>query len=333
MSEPVTLDQVARAAGVSRSTASRVINGGVASAQSVEAVNEAIAELGFVPNRAARTLARQRTDQVAIVTPESPAAIFVDPFIAKAIDAISHRLWKAGLQPQLALTDPADPISTTKRFLHHSNVDGIMVVHFILNQHLEELLRELELPIAFVGRPPKGVDAPYVDADNDNGGYVATKHLLDQGRRRVACLAGSSTRLAALDRRAGYLRAHREAGLRPGPYLELGFQAAAAGHAAAELLRSDPAVDGVFAQSDTLAAAALQAAAAAGRRVPEDLAVVGYDDSPTATRVVPHLTTVAQPITQLALAGADLMVNRLRDGEWGTWPRVFPTTLVIRDSA
>ncbi|MDR1635223.1 MAG: LacI family transcriptional regulator [Bifidobacteriaceae bacterium] len=334
MTEPVTLDQVARAAGVSRSTASRVINGGVASAQSIESVNQAVADLGFVPNRAAQTLARQRTDQVAIVTPESPAAMFVDPFIAIAIDAISHRLWRAGLQPQLALTDPADPIATTRRFLHHSNVDGIIVVHFIRDPQLEELLTELELPLVFVGRPPDSTrDFPYVDADNVHGGYIATKHLLDQGRRRVACMGGALVRIAAVDRRAGWLRAHREAGLEPGPYVELDFQAAGATAAAAELLRADPAVDAVFAQSDTLAVATLHAAAAQGRRVPEDLAVVGFDDSAAATRVSPRLTTVAQPIALLSSAGADLMVERLRTGRWGSWPRVFPTELVVRDSA
>ncbi|MDR2377805.1 MAG: LacI family transcriptional regulator [Bifidobacteriaceae bacterium] len=333
MTEPVTLDQVARAAGVSRSTASRAINGGVASKQAIAAVARAVAELGFVPNRAARTLARQRTDQVAIVAPESPTAIFVDPFIGVVIAAVAHCLWQAGLQPQLALADPADPVASTKRFLHHSNVDGILVVHFHHDSCLEALLGELDLPIAFLGRPPAGVAAPYVDADNVQGGYVATKHLLDQGRRHVASISGSLTRSAAVDRRAGYLRAHREAGVEPGPAIELDFQFGAPGAAAARLLAGDPNIDAIFAQSDSLAAGALQAAAAAGRRVPEDIAVVGYDDSATAVQVFPNLTTVAQPVAALGSAAAGLIADRLRHGRWGEWPRLFPTELVIRQSA
>jgi DNA-binding LacI/PurR family transcriptional regulator len=333
MSDFVTLDQVAKAAGVSRTTASRVINGGVASQQSVQAVNQAIEQLGFVPNRAARTLARQRTDQVAIITPESPALIFLDPFIAVITTTVSRCLWQAGLQPLLALADPDDPECTTKRFLHHSNVDGVIVAHFHRDEHLEAMLRELAAPIVFIGRPPESVTAPYTDADNVHGGYIATKYLLDQGRRRIACLSGALNRSSAVDRKAGYRLAHSEAGIPPGPCVELDFRAGAPVTAVTSLLAEFPKIDAIFAQSDFLASGALQALALAGRSVPDDVAVVGYDDSVTATQVVPALTTVAQPASRLGATAAELIAGRLRTGAWGEWPQIFPTELVIRESA
>ncbi|MDR1186533.1 MAG: LacI family transcriptional regulator [Bifidobacteriaceae bacterium] len=333
MSDPVTLDQVAKAAGVSRTTASRVINGGTASQRSIQAVNRAIDQLGFVPNRAARTLARQRTDQIAIITPESPELIFLDPFIAVITATVSRRLWQAGLQPLLALSDPDDPVCTTKHFLHHSNVDGIIVAQFHRDDHLEALLQELDLPMVFIGRPPDSVPAPYADADNIHGGHAAAKHLLDQGRRHIACLSGALNRSSAVDRKVGFLRAHEEAGVEPGPCVELDFHSGAPAIAVARLLEQSPQIDAIFAQSDFLASGALQALAVAGRSVPDDVAVVGYDDSVTATQVVPNLTTVAQPVAQLGAAAAELMVERLRTGGWGPWPRVFPTELVIRQSA
>ncbi|MDR3107222.1 MAG: LacI family transcriptional regulator, partial [Bifidobacteriaceae bacterium] len=228
MNEPVTLDQVAKVAGVSRSTASRVINGGVASPGSVQAVNQAVKKLGFVPNRAARTLARQRTDQVAIITPESPARIFVDPFLAVVSATASHCLWQAGLQPLLALMDPEDPITTAKQFLRRGSVDGIIITHFREGEQMERLLAELDPPVVFIGRSPEGGAAPYVDVDNVRSGYVATKYLLNAGRRHIACVGGPLAISSAVDRRAGFLDAHREAAVQPGPYVELDFHTDAA---------------------------------------------------------------------------------------------------------
>jgi DNA-binding LacI/PurR family transcriptional regulator len=333
MDEPVTLEQVAQAAGVSRSTASRVINGGIASPQSARAVNRAVKKLGFVPNRAARTLARQRTDAVALVTPESPALLFLDPFIAAVTSTLASCLWRAGLQPLLALMDPDDPVATTKLFLHRGNVDGIIVTHFQHNEQIEALLAASQLPAVFIGRPPSGTDAPYVDADNVHGGYIAAKHLLDRGRRHIACLGGPLSLSSAADRRSGFLQAHAEAGVTPGPYIELPFRGGAPAAAAAQLLADYPEVDAIVAQSDALAAGAVQALASAGRAMPDEVAVVGYDDSATTTPAVPALTTVTQPIGQLAAGAAKLIIDRLKTGEWGETPPLFPTQLVIRQSA
>jgi DNA-binding LacI/PurR family transcriptional regulator len=332
--DPVTLEQVAKAAGVSRATASRVINDGVASKESVKAVNRAIKRLGYVPNRAARTLARHRTDAVALVTPESPSFVFLDPFLAVVISTVSQRLWRAGLQPLLVLMDPDDPMATTKRFLHRSNVDGMIVTHYHHDEQIAALLGTMDLPAVFIGRPPVETAFPYVDADNVHGGYVATKHLLDQGRHKIACLGGPLTMSPAIDRRAGFNLAHSEAGVEPGPYVELpSFHPADAVQVARRLIEDYPEADAIMAQSDTLGAAAINALVAVGRTVPDDVAVVGYDDSVIATQIVPNLTTVAQPVAQLGEHAADLMIGRLETGVWADSPRILPIELIVRQSA
>ncbi|MDR1078965.1 MAG: LacI family transcriptional regulator [Propionibacteriaceae bacterium] len=328
-----TLDEVARSAGVSRSTASRALSGGVASAAAVAAVRRATERLGFVPNRAARGLARQRTDAVALVIPETPSFIFYDPFLAIVTSTVSAACWKAGLQPMMVLMDPADPVHTIERFLHAGNVDGMIVTSFHHHPGMEDPLTTATLPAVFIGRPPPGSAFPYVDVANRAGARHATEHLLGLGRRHIACLSGSFDMAAAVDRRDGFWEAHRAAGVEPGPCLEGSFTARSGLALARRLLDEYPEVDAIFAQSDALAAGAIQVLTAAGRLVPDDLAVVGFDDFPTATEVFPNLTTVAQPVTELAQAAADLMIGQLKTGQWGDWPQILPTRLVVRQSA
>jgi DNA-binding LacI/PurR family transcriptional regulator len=327
------LDEVARAAGVSRSTASRALTGGVASAATAQAVRRAAQELGFVPNRAARGLARNCTDAIALVIPETPSFIFYDPFLAIVTSTVSAACWKAGLQPMMVLMDPDDPVHTIERFLHSGNVDGAIVASFHHSLQLEQLLTAAALPTVFIGRPPAGGDFPYVDVDNRAGARSATEHLLGLGRRRIACLGGALDMTAAVDRRAGFLEAHRQAGVEPGPYLEGSFTARSGLESVGRLLRMDPRPDAIFAQSDALAAGAIQGLTAAGLTAPDDLAVVGFDDFATATEIFPNLTTVAQPVVELAQAAADLMVGHLKTGQWGAWPQILPTRLVVRQSA
>jgi DNA-binding LacI/PurR family transcriptional regulator len=185
----------------------------------------------------------------------------------------------------------------------------------------------------FVGRPPVGDTCPYVDVDNRHAGAMATKHLLDSGRRRLACLAGPLSLASAFDRRQGFLDALADAGLPPGPCVETVYQTESGRRAAERLLAVEPHVDGLFAMSDALAVGAIQALNAAGRRVPQDVAVVGFDNSTLAVSATPPLTTVSQPVAQVAAAAAKLLAGRMSEGEWGPHPVVLPTELVVRESA
>ncbi|MDR3069947.1 MAG: LacI family transcriptional regulator [Propionibacteriaceae bacterium] len=331
--ELATLDEVALAAGVARSTASRALNGGVASPATVKAVAEAAKKLGFVPNRAARTLAKQRTEAIALVIPESPSFIFYDPFLAVVTSACSTAFWKSGLQPMLVLLDPENPVSTISRFLHAGNVDGMVVTSFHKNEEVEALLAGSGIPAVFIGRPPGETDFPYVDVDNRAGGYRATEYLLRQGRRHIACFGGFLNMTPSIDRREGFLQAHRDAGVEPGPYFEGPFSTGVGIESATKMLREYPETDAIFAQSDALAAGAIQALRAAEVLVPDDIAIVGYDNFATATEVFPNLTTIAQPAHELADCAAELMIGRLKDGYWAEYPRILPAELVVRGSA
>ncbi|MDR1393405.1 MAG: LacI family transcriptional regulator [Bifidobacteriaceae bacterium] len=329
----VTLNQVARTAGVSLATASRALNGGIASPRAIAAVNRAVAQLGFVPNRAARTLARQKTDAIALVIPEDPAFLFYDPFLTRATHAIAAEFWRANLQPLLLLMDPAEPLTNVAHFLHSGNVDGLVVASFHDNPAMEHKLEETGLPVVFVGRAPSGENFPWVDVDGVQGGYLATKHMLEHGRRHIAMVGGPASMNATADRQAGFLKAHQEAGVEPGPALTEVFDQAWGARAATLLVERYPALDGVFAQSDPIAAGLLQGLRQAGRRVPDDVAVVGFDDFETATSVFPHLTTVRNPVAELSRAAAALLIGYLEQGKWSDWPVILPAELVIRQSA
>jgi DNA-binding LacI/PurR family transcriptional regulator len=330
---PVTLDEVARLAGVARSTASRALNGGVASRAAIEAVNEAVRRLSFVPNQAARTLARSRTDAVALVIPADFSRIFFDPVLALVISRLSVDFWREGLQPLLVLMDPKDLIAKLGSFLNAGNVDGMVVTSFHSNPEVEELISASSLPTVFIGRPPSPYSLPYVDIDNVKGGYTATKYLLDKGHRHIACAAGPAGVPSVEDRRLGYLQALTEAGVEPGPFLYGRFEADFGIGAAAGILDGDPRVDAIFAQSDAIAAGVLQGLDAAGLSVPNDVAVVGFDNTTTATSVLPKLTTIAQPVAEMASEAASMLIGYLKYNEWGDSPRILPTELIVRDSA
>lgn len=330
---PVTLDEVARLAGVARSTASRALNGGVASAAAIEAVNEAVRRLSFVPNQAARTLARSRTDSVALVIPEDPSRIFFDPVLALVISRLSVDFWREGLQPLLVLMDPKELIAKLGSFLNAGNVDAMVVTSFHSNPAVEELISASSVPTVLFGRPPTPGSLPYVDIDNVEGGYKAAKYLLDRGYRHIACAAGPAGVPSVEDRRQGFLEACAEADVEPGPYLNGSFETESGIHAVPAILEADPGVDAIFAHSDAIAAGVLQGLNAAGRSIPGDVAVVGFDNTTTATSVFPKLTTVAQPVAEMASEAASMVIDFLKTGQWGETRRILPTELVVRDSA
>jgi DNA-binding LacI/PurR family transcriptional regulator len=197
---------------------------------------------------------------------------------------------------------------------------------------VEGLLANSGLPTVFIGRPPQPDSFPYVDVDNRRGAYLATRHLLRRGRRQIACLGGNLTMTSGIDRRLGWLDAHQEAQVAPGPYLDGAFNTSSGRDSAQRLLGEYPTVDAIVAHSDAIAAGAIQTLRAAGKAIPEDIALTGFDNFATATEVCPNLTTVAQPVPELAHSAADLVIGYLSSGRWPDWPRILPTELIVRDS-
>jgi DNA-binding LacI/PurR family transcriptional regulator len=330
-----TLDQVAERAGVGRGTVSRVINGSPQVSEHTRlAVEAAVAELGYVPNLAARALVTRRTDAVALVISESEERVFSEPFFAGVVRGISARVSAAGRQLVLALA--VAPERPLERYLTAQHVDGVLLVSLHGDDPLPELLRGRGLPVVLGGRPPAGYGGPFVDVDNVGGAQAGVAHLVARGRRRIATISGPQDMGAGQDRLAGYRAALAGAGLAEDPALvaEGDFSEVSGLQAMRRLLAGHPDVDAVFAANDLMAIGALRALRDAGRRVPEDVAVVGFDDSPLSRVTDPPLSTVRQPVEEMGSTMADMLVRFISGADAGIHrSAVLPTELVVRASS
>lgn len=330
-----TLETVAAYAGVSRATVSRVINNSPkVSPEAREAVEVAIDELGYVPNRAARTLVTRRTDSLAMIIPEPDAFFFADPYLTTLVTEVNRALDATELQLVLVMQGQGGAAGPARgrmeRYVTSGHIDGVILVSVHEANPLPGILLGAGVPVVHGGRPAARVAMPYVDVDNVYGARQATEHLLSLGRRRIATIAGPLDMTAGQDRLAGYRQTVEAAGVAPrsarGDFTERsGFEAAQA------LLAADPRLDAVFGASDLMARGALRALRDAGRRVPDDVAVVGFDDLGVAERTDPPLSSVRQPIEQVARDLVRLLLARV-DGE-AVQSLTLPTTLTRRASA
>jgi DNA-binding LacI/PurR family transcriptional regulator len=330
-----TLDQVAERAGVGRGTVSRVINGSPqVSEHTRRAVEAAVAELGYVPNLAARALVTRRTDAVALVISESEERVFSEPFFAGVVRGISAGVSAAGRQLVLALA--AGEERPLERYLTPQHVDGVLLVSLHGDDPLPELLRTRGLPVVLGGRPPCGYAGAYIDVDNVGGAKAGVAHLVARGRKRIATISGPRDMGAGQDRLAGYRAALAAACLEedPGLVVEGDFSEVSGLQAMRSLLAGHPDLDAVFAANDLMAIGALRALRDAGRRVPEDVAVVGFDDSPLSRVTDPPLSTVRQPVEEMGREMAEMLL-RLISGADGDIHQsaVLPTELVVRASS
>ncbi len=328
-----TIEEVAAAAGVSRSTVSRVVNGSSrVSPEAVQAVQAAIAELDYVPNRAARSLASRQTHAIALVVPEDTTRFFGDPFFAAIASGISARLSQSDyiLNLLIASDDPGNKMTS---FVRDGGVDGAIIVsHHTSDTFIDQIASSV--PVVFGGRPMQPRPTHYiVDTDNVEGGRRATEHLIGIGRRRIATIAGPENMTAGIDRRDGYRQALAAAGLASAGEYDGGFAEAAAVEAAQRMLgAASDLPDALFVASDLMARGVLSVLRGAGVRVPEDIAIVGFDDSHVATSVDPPLTTIRQPMFAQGQKMADVLLDILagREPEHVT---ILPSELVVRASA
>ncbi|MEV4658024.1 LacI family DNA-binding transcriptional regulator [Micromonospora sp. NPDC049301] len=328
-----TLEAVAARAGVSRATVSRVVNGSTTVAQPIrEAVNRAVAELGYVPNLAARSLVTQRTDSIALVMPEAATRVFSDDQVFPGIiRGVSQELEAADKQLVLMLAGSPAGHHRVERFTTGRHVDGVLFASLHGADPLPGTLARLGIPVVCSGRPLGDVPVPYVDVDHVGGVTAAVRHLIDSGRRRIATIAGPQDMVAGIERLTGYRTTMADAGM---PELvAIGDFTRESGAAAMHrLLTEHPDLDAVFAASDLMAHAALRTLREAGRRVPEDVAVVGFDDIETAAYTEPPLTTVRQPIVEIGRRMTRQLL-RLAAGETIEPAVMLPTELILRDSA
>jgi DNA-binding LacI/PurR family transcriptional regulator len=330
-----TMGEVARAAGVSQSTVSRVVNGNPRVGPEVRRkVEREIRRLGFVPNMAARTLVTRRSDSVGVVIPEPASRIFGDPFFAQVLRGIGVALNARRQRLVLLIAEDRDQERGLAPYLMAGHVDGIIMYSLHGDDPLPEELSRRGIPVVIGGLPPRGTHVSYVDVDNAGGASAATAHLMALGRRLVATIAGPQDMIAGIDRLAGYREALRAA-RRPldDSLVAVGdFTRESGIRGIDELLSRCPDIDGVFVASDLMASGALEALREAGRRVPRDVSVTGFDDSPIALMTDPSLTTVRQSPEVMGRELVELLFGRIEARDPVIRKVVLATELIVRGS-
>ncbi|GAB6901714.1 LacI family DNA-binding transcriptional regulator [Kineosporia succinea] len=324
---------MAERAGVGRGTASRVINGSVQVSETARnAVLQAVQDLGYVPNRAARSLVTQLTDVVALVVSESEDRLFGEPFFAQVVRGVTSAMADTPRQLLLTMTHREADRGRLNDYLSRQHVDGVLLLSLHDDDPLPAQLTARGVPAVLGGRPHSEVTLPFVDMDNEGGAALAIEHLIGSGRRRIASITGPLDQSAGRQRIEGYVKALAAHGLEP--LVEAGdFSENSGRRAARTLLARDPALDAIFCASDQMAIGALAELLQAGRRVPDDVAVVGFDDSPISRHTTPSLTTVHQPVEDMGVQMVQTLSRLIENPGERAGDVVLPTHLVVRQSA
>ena len=328
-----TLEMVAAIAGVSRSTVSRVINDSPkVTPEALAAVQAAIEQLGYVPNRAARSLASRRTQSIALVIPENTARFFADPYFATVIQGAAMYVSTTEYTMTLLIAAEGDG-EKTRRYLQAGNVDGALVLsHHSDDMSYLDLARSI--PVVFGGRPMshEGDSAYYVDVDNVSASREVVAKLMEHGRRHIATIAGPQDMAAGLDRLEGWRLAMADAGL-PAEYIEYGDFSPESGAAAmTRMLDGGAKFDGLFVASAQMASGAMQVLRDRGLSVPGDVGVVTFDNDYFAQTSRPALTTIEQPTTEVGRTMISMLIRRI-EGQHVDTVTMMPTTLIDRGSA
>lgn len=337
-----TLEDVARVAGVSRATVSRVVNGiRNVDPQLHEVVWHAVEVTGYVPNRAARSLVTRRTGTVALVVSDNEdhdddpfmSRFFADPFFGRVVGGLLSVLRPLGIQLALRFVGTQQARVRLVGDLRQGQADGAVVLSLHPEDTLPALMTEAGLAAVLVGRPATPLPVSYVDVANDAGAALAADHLVGRGCRQVGMISGPVDVPASQDRIAGFRRAMARHGHPYVPAVAGNFTHDSGEQAMYQLRREHPGLDGVFVANDLMAQGALMALREAGCRVPDDVAVIGFDDSSAALAARPPLTTIRHPLEDMAAESARLLLARIDDPEQRVTSVIFDPVLVHRQSA
>lgn len=340
-----TLEDVAREAGVSRATVSRVVNGTRnVDPEIQDLVRRAIDRTGYAPNRAARSLVTRRTETVALVVSGAgdttdaaqnafAARVFADPFFGRVVAGVVGHLRPRSLHPVLMFAESAEARQEVLTYLRQGRADGALVVSTHADDPLPALLADARLPAVLFARPSRPVPLSYVDLAHRDGARLAAEHLLAHGCRHLVTISGPLDVAASQERLAGFRDTLARHGRPYVPVAEGGFTLDSGIAAMSDLLARHPDTDGVFAANDLMAQGACQVLRERGRRVPQDVAVVGFDDSSVAVTCRPQLTTVRQPVEEMAAQMARLLDDHVHGVRTEATSVVFEPELVVRESA
>ncbi len=332
MSKPVTIDDIARQAGVSPSTVSRVLNGSkhVGEARRAQ-VLAAVEHFGFRPNAVAQGLARGRSMTVGVLVQD-----VTSPFFGRMLAAVEEVLERHDYRPMFASThwraDNLDEEAQVLDLLLERRVDGVLILGGRGSaEHLQQVATHIPLVIA--ARQIEGLEAHCLTVDNSGGAYRATRYLIGLGHRRIAHISGFADHPDARARLDGYQRALAEAGLPLDPDLvaEGDFEELSGQTAVEQLLIRAVPFTALFAANDQMAYGAILGLHSHGFRVPDDVSVVGFDDLPHSAYTLPPLTTVRQPVRELGTAAASALTSQIEG--MPPEPACFNAELIIRKSA
>jgi LacI family transcriptional regulator len=331
----LTIEHIATLAEVSRSTVSRVLNNHPSVRPTVrERVLQVIREQNYAPQAAARSLASSRTDTIGLLVSRSAAVSLADPFIASMIQSLFEASAQQGYFVMLAmLTADVEP-GFYDRILRSRHFDGVIMFSSDIDDPILPLLIKDGGPLVLIGRHPYFLNVTSVDVENREGAREAVAHLIGLGHRRIGLINGQLQMEAALARRDGYKQALLEAGIAiDAELMEEGFYSEAAAYQAMlKLLDLAQPPTAVFSASDAMAIGALHACRQRGLRVPDDVALVGYDDLPLAAYATPPLTSVHQPIGEMGAHAVRVLIEQIRGQGPATSVRL-PARLVVRESS
>ena len=299
-----------------------------------QARNQPVAPVRVLRRRGPAPEAPIRARAVAVLINEPTTMVFGDPFFAPLLKGIYQALTARSMLLVMLIPRNGEEMEFARAYMIAGHVGGAILVSLHSRSSLPAQLLEQGLPVVCCGRPPLATPISYVDTDNRRGAEIATEHLISLGRKRIATISGDLDMPAAQDRLAGYRDALARAGMPLDPTLEElgGFVPDRAQMAMERLLINHPDVDAVFASSDAMAASAMDVLHRCGKRVPEDVAVIGFDDTPVAMTTTPHLSTMRQPIEALGTESVNLLMQSMIDLEWEPQQAIVASELVVRES-
>ena len=333
--QKITIKQIADLAYVSRSVVSRVLNDHPnVSAEARQRVLRVIEEYNYRPSAVARSLATDRTYEICILAPRWKDEILASSYWSLIFLGLSEQCSKRGYYASLSMLSAEDGRSVPDRLISGHNFDGFVLIHKEVIEAVMPALRERSMPTVLIGHDASSSDVSSVDVDNYKGAYAATEHLLRLGHQRIALIIGRKSRQESIDRFKGYEKALSDAGLDVDDSLVVeGEYSQMHGKEAMEILLQRSRIPtAVFCSGDVLAEGVMLAAYKAGINVPDQLAVVGFDDLPSSAYTTPPLTTVRQPIYEKGVQAASLIIDRIEGKATEPVHIQLDPELIVRDS-
>lgn len=331
---PLGIEEIARLAGVSRSTVSRVVNNHPDVREVTRhKVMQVIEQYNYSPNTVARALVTQKTNVLSVVIPQPAKDVFGEPYNAIVVQTIIQEANRSDYAVMLWMgsPDPDEQARFTDRLLRSSQFDGLIMISLVEDDPIVARLQHSEVPFIVLG-PPPAENLNYINSDNVGGAYLAVEHLIQLGRQRIGMITGPVTLRAARDRIQGYYQAMAdyERTVDPAQVIEGGYGEQFGYERMRELLARG--VDAAFVSSDIMAIGALRAVKDAGLRVPDDVAIVGFDDIPAAATSNPALTTIDQGIPEFGVLATQALIGILEGTVQEPFHQIVPTRLVVRST-